>query len=106
LAEFSQNVAGHAEISEATKAQVEQRLSSGGSFVSADQVRHSAEQAGVDEAETSAIVDGYRDAQLQSLKLALLIAALLTIPSFWSARNLPGRVLGAGEGGVEPAQST
>jgi len=106
LTAFSDNVAGHAEISQQTKAQVEQRLSSGGSFVPADQVRQAAEQAGVDEEETTAIVDGYEDAQLQSLKLALLIAALLAIPSFWSARNLPGRVLGAGEGEAEPAQST
>jgi EmrB/QacA subfamily drug resistance transporter len=106
LTAFSDNVASHAEISQATKTQVEQRLSSGGSFVAADQVRQSAEQAGIDEEETTAIVDGYEDAQLQSLKLALLVAALLTIPSFWSARNLPGRVLGAGEGEAEPAQST
>ena len=53
---------------------------------------------------TDAIVSGYEDAQLQSLKLALLIAALLTIPSFWSARNLPDRVLG--EAQAEPAAST
>ena len=41
---------------------------------------------------------------LKTLKLALLVAALLTIPSFWSARNLPDRVLG--EAQAEPAAST
>lgn len=93
LAAFSGNVANHQAISDKTKSEVEKRLSSGGSFVASDQVRQSAEAAGISQQETDAIVSGYEDAQLQSLKLALLVAALLTIPSFWSARNLPDKVL-------------
>lgn len=99
LTAFQTNVTEHPSISEGTKSVFEKRLSSGGTFVSSDQVATSAQTAGVSEAEAAAIVSGYEDAQLQSLKLALLVAAMLTIPSFWSARNLPGRVLGdAGPG--------
>lgn len=102
LAAFSSNVESNPEVSDQTKSAVERSLSSGGSFVASDQVRTSAEQAGLDQAEVNQIVGGYEDAQLQALKLALLVAALLTIPSFWSTRNLPDQVLT----GTEPAQST
>ncbi|MCB0869382.1 MAG: MFS transporter [Solirubrobacterales bacterium] len=94
LTAFQSNVTDQAEISQSTKGAVEKRLSSGGSFVSADTVEASATAAGIPEEEIDALVEGYQDAQLQSLKLALLIAGLLTIPSFWSTRNLPDRVLG------------
>ena len=67
-------------------------------------MKQSAERAGISPQETEAIVAGYEDAQLQCLKLALLFAALLVIPSFWSARNLPDRVLGEVE--EEPAAAT
>lgn len=93
LSAFQTNVVEHPEISASTKSAVEKRLSSGGSFVSSDQIEASAAEAGIQEQEAGAIVEGYQDAQLQSLKLALLIAGLLTIPSFWSARNLPDRIL-------------
>jgi EmrB/QacA subfamily drug resistance transporter len=104
LSAFQTNVVSDPAISAETKNAVQERLSSGGTFVASDQVRKSATDAGLSQTETDAIVSGYEDAQLQSLKLALLIAALLTIPSFWSARNLPDRVLG--EAQAEPAAST
>ncbi len=91
LAAFQANVAGNEAISGATETTVEKRLSSGGSFVSADQVERTATAAGIDGPEVEAIVDGYEDAQLQALKLALLVAAMLTLPSFWAARDLPDR---------------
>ncbi len=103
LGAFQSNVTEHDAISPGTQTAVEKRLSSGGSFVPASQVEETATAAGIDSSEVDAIVAGYRDAQLQALKLALLVAALLAIPSFWSARNLPDRVLGDPE--AEP-QST
>jgi len=93
LAAFQANVADNPEISQETKSAVEQQLSSGGSFVASAQVESAAAKAGVSEEEAGVLVSDYEDAQLQSLKLALLVAGLLTIPSFWSARNLPDRVL-------------
>ena len=96
---FNANVASDESISAATRTEVQQRLSSGGSFVSAGQVRQSAADAGLAGEETDAIVEGYEDAQLQALKLALLIAALLTVPSFWSTRRLPEQPLAGASGG-------
>ncbi len=93
LSAFQANIDDRGEISAGTRAAVEKRLSSGGSFVSSEQVEESAISAGIDEGEVTEIVSGYEEAQLQALKLALLIAGLLAIPSFWSARNLPDRVL-------------
>lgn len=93
LGAFSTNITDNQAISDATQAKVEKRLGSGGSFVASSQVREAAERAGVSADETEVVVAGYEDAQLQALKLALLIAALLTVPSFWSARNLPDQVL-------------
>jgi Na+/melibiose symporter-like transporter len=104
LSAFSANVENHGGLSEQTKAAVQKRLSSGGSFVSSDTVRQAGEDEGLAQPEIDAIVSDYEDAQLQSLKLALLFAALLVIPSFWSARNLPDRVLG--ETAEEPAAAT
>jgi len=94
LAAFQTNVNEHEAISAKTKTEVSKRLSSGGSFVPAAQIEDTAQAAGLESAEVDAIVAGYSEAQLDALKLALLVAALLAIPSFWSARNLPSRVLG------------
>ena len=58
-------------------------------FVPADQVRAAADQAGLDKATTTAIVDDYRKAQLRSLKVGLLTAALLTLLALMSTRELP-----------------
>jgi hypothetical protein len=72
------------------------------SFVSTDQVRRAAEEAGVGAAETDALVAHYADAQLQALKTGLLIAALLSCAAFLATGNLPKR---AGPAGAEPAPS-
>jgi EmrB/QacA subfamily drug resistance transporter len=91
LAAFSANVADEPQLSQATKNQVEVRLSAGGSFVAADEVRTSAEEVGLAPAEVDAIVENYEDAQISSLKIAFLLAAFLTIASFWATRRLPTR---------------
>ena len=86
---FSSNVASDARISADVKQQVEVRLSSGGSFVSSDQVRAAAEEAGVTPAEADALVENYESAQINALKTAFLFAGLIVLASFWAARNLP-----------------
>jgi hypothetical protein len=65
------------------------RLSAGGSFVSAEEVRAGANAAGIDSATTDALVENYEDAQLKALKTAFLFAAFLTVASFWMTRRLP-----------------
>lgn len=94
IAAFQSTVTDAPGLTEGTKTEVGKRLNSGGSFVSSDQVRQTATESGIDGMEVETLVAGYEDAQLEALKLALLAAALLSIPSFWSARNLPDRVLG------------
>ena len=64
-------------------------VQSGIDFVSADQVQAAAEKAGLDQATTAAIADDYGKAQLGSLKVGLLTAALLALLALMSTRNLP-----------------
>ena len=91
IAAFSANVATDPKISAGVNQQVEQRLAAGTSFVSAAEVRKSAEAAGIDQASTDELVRHYEDAQLEALKLALLVAAGLVLVSFPATRRLPAR---------------
>ena len=76
-------------ISVEVAAQVGVAVESGIDFVSATQVQAAAEKAGLDPATTTAIVDDYSKAQLGSLKVGLLTAALLALLALMSTRNLP-----------------
>jgi len=91
IAAFSANVASNPRIADEAKAQVETRLSAGGSFVASSQVEAAAQEAGLDDPTVAEIVDDYEDAQLDALKTALLFAALLVLASFFATRNLPDR---------------
>lgn len=91
LGSFSANVASNPRIADEVQAQVETRLSAGGSFVAATEVEAAATEAGLDGREVSEVVSDYEDAQLQALKVALLFAALLVLASFFATRNLPAR---------------
>jgi MFS family permease len=62
-------------------------------FMSADEVRQLATDAGVSEDETNAIVENYEDAQLQSLKLGLLVAAALGLLAIPLCNGLPAKPL-------------
>lgn len=58
-------------------------------FVPTDQIEAAAQDAGLSEAETTALVGDYQDAQIQSLKLGLLLAAFLALGSLAFTRDLP-----------------
>lgn len=92
---FTGNIADDAQVSAKVEQQVEVQLSAGGSFVPSAQVREAAAAAQVPAAEADALVSHYEDAQLEALKLAFLVAALLVLASFWSTRRLPGERLTA-----------
>jgi MFS-type transporter involved in bile tolerance (Atg22 family) len=62
---------------------------SGIDFVSSDQIGAAAQDAGLDEATTQALVADYESAQLQALKTGLLVAAFLALLSLPFTRNLP-----------------
>jgi len=76
-------------ISQEVSQQVTVALESGIDFVSSDQVAAAAQEAGLDEATTSALVDDYEAAQLRALKAGLLGAALLALISIPFTRELP-----------------
>jgi EmrB/QacA subfamily drug resistance transporter len=95
---FVANVQESPEISQDVAAQLSTVAGSGIDFVSSDQVAAAAQQAGLDEATTTAIVDDYEAAQINSLKTGLLGAALLALLSLPFTRNLPH-----GEGAAEEA---
>jgi len=89
VSSFDANVAGDERISDDVKQQLDVRIADGVSFVAADQVRASAEEAGVEAEETDALVANYEDAQLEALKTALLFAALIVLGSLFATRRLP-----------------
>ena len=59
------------------------------SFVTADEVRAGAAEAGLDPTTADALVEGYEDAQIEALKTAFLFAAFIVLASFWATRRLP-----------------
>ena len=82
-----------ASISEREERQVETRIASGVSFVTADEVQTAATEAGAEPEEVDALVEGYEDAQLNALKTAFLFAAFIVVASFWGARRIPAERL-------------
>ena len=76
-------------ISAEVSAQVGVAVEGGLDFVSADQVQAAAQKAGLDPATTAALVEDYSKAQLGSLKVGLLTAALLALLALMSTRELP-----------------
>jgi EmrB/QacA subfamily drug resistance transporter len=101
---FTANVTGDPSISKDVSSQLEVKLSAGGSFVAADEVRAGATAAGVNEATADSLVGHYEDAQLTALKTAFLFAALLTLASLWSTRRLPSQRFDQLEAGPDPPQ--
>jgi EmrB/QacA subfamily drug resistance transporter len=86
---FTGNIADDPQISDRVEQKVHTELSAGGSFVASDEVREAAKAERLNPKTTDALVTHYEDAQLKALKLAFLVAALLTLASFWSTRRLP-----------------
>ena len=102
---FSSKVESDPAISRQVNEQVQDNLSSGGSFIAADEVEAIATQEGIDAKTVEALVDHYEDAQLKALKTALLFAAFLVVGAFWTTRNLPDRRFGELESGPDPPVS-
>jgi EmrB/QacA subfamily drug resistance transporter len=58
-------------------------------FVSVEQVRSGAEQAGLDAEEVDAVTDAYADSQIAALKAAFAVVAACALVSLWYVRRLP-----------------
>lgn len=90
------------ELTEAIQVEV----GSGASFVASEEVERRLAEAGVDEATSSAVVEGYETAQLAALKAGLLLAAFIAVGALAFTRHLPAERLAqagadraAGDGG-------
>jgi len=102
-AAFTTKIADDPSISQATRDQVSVRLESGVSFVSSDEVRKAASDANLPPAEADAIVAGYESAQLNALKLGLLVCGFIVLGTGLATRNLPSERLA--RAGPEPPRS-
>jgi EmrB/QacA subfamily drug resistance transporter len=89
---FVSDISSDERISSTVSEQVGVAAGSGIDFVSADQVETAAQEAGLDEPTTVALVDDYESAQLLALKTGLLAAALLALLSLAFTRHLPQQV--------------
>ena len=89
---FVSNIADDERISSAVADQVGVAVGSGVDFVDADQIGAAAQEAGLDEATSQALVEDYESAQLQALKTGLLAAAFLALFSLAFTKNLPDEV--------------
>ena len=87
--QFVDNISSDERISTAVSDQVGVAVGSGIDFVSADQIGAAAQEAGLDEQTTEALVDDYESAQLQALKTGLLAAAFLALLSLAFTKDLP-----------------
>jgi Na+/melibiose symporter-like transporter len=72
-------------------AQAEVAVSGRVSFIPADELRASAEAAGVDPATTDALVEDYEQAQLVSLKVGLLASSAIALVALSLTGGLPSR---------------
>jgi EmrB/QacA subfamily drug resistance transporter len=102
VASFAADVESSPRISAEVKQEVGVRLEGNVSFVSTQQLRSAAEEAGVSDAETDELVAHYADSQLFALKTGLLVVALLSAAAFLFTRNLPARAGPATEPDAPP----
>ena len=74
---FQSNIASDPRVSAEAQQQVETTIASGVSFISSDEVRTAATDAGAEPEEVDALVQSYEDAQLNALKTAFLFAGFI-----------------------------
>lgn len=86
---FTTQVADDPQLSSKAREQTSIALESGISFVTTDQVRSAAENAGLPPSEVDAVTDSYASAQLDGLKAAILATGGITLASFLVTGHLP-----------------
>ncbi|AWI30065.1 MFS transporter [Streptomyces sp. ICN441] len=87
---FTTQIEDDPRVSDAARRQTGIAVEAGVSFVGTEQVRAAAEQAALPPAEVDALVSSYAEAQLGSLKVAILAASGVTLAAFPFTRQLPG----------------
>lgn len=100
---FIDNIESDPAIADEVASQVSVAVGGGIDFVTADQIDAAAQEAGFDDATSSAIVADYEAAQLQALKAGLLAAAFLAAVALATTRHLPHDLPGRRGESAEPA---
>lgn len=103
---FVSTIEDDARISDQVASQVGVRVEAGVDFLSVEQVRQAATDAGLDAAQTTAVVEDYASSQLASLKVGLLASALLAFAAIPFTRHLPHGAEDVEEEEASPASST
>jgi EmrB/QacA subfamily drug resistance transporter len=89
VAAFTDNIEADETIAADVTEAISIEVSSGASFVPAEQVDRVLSDAGLDSSTVDKVVAGYEDAQLRSLKVGLLVAALIAAGALLLTRDLP-----------------
>ena len=105
LTAFSNKVESDPRISSEVNEQVQDNLSSGGSFIAAAEVESIATREGLEPKTVEALVENYEDSQLDALKTALLFAAFLVVGAFFTTRRLPTQRFEEMQSGPDPPAS-
>lgn len=98
---FAETIEQDQRVSSQTRAALEQHTAEGTPLVPVPEVEQSLAETELPQDEQQAISEAYGDAQVDALKQALIVAALLGAGGLWFARRLPDRPLGSAV--VEPA---
>lgn len=94
---FLGNVTDDPRISDQVEEQAGIAVGGGITFISADELRTAATDAGISDEEVEAILEDYEDGQIRSLKLGLLIAAALSLIALPLSGGLPAKRPGEAE---------
>jgi EmrB/QacA subfamily drug resistance transporter len=81
------------QLSQSTKDTTTTQLEAGVPFVTTDQARAAAEDAGLPPDEVDTLAGSYAEAQLDALKAGLLVAAFIAAAAFLLTRHLPAHAL-------------
>jgi MFS family permease len=76
-------------ISESVQEEAGIAVGGGITFISADELRTAATEAGIGADEVNAVVENYEDAQIRSLKVGLLVAAALSLIALPLSGGIP-----------------
>jgi len=88
---FAESVQQDPQVTPQTRAALEQRTAEGTPLVPVPEVEQALAETTLPQAEQQAIAEHYAQAQLDALREALVVAALLGACGLWFARRLPDR---------------
>jgi EmrB/QacA subfamily drug resistance transporter len=100
---FVSHIESDERINDEVASQVSTAAGTGVDFVASSDIETAAQDAGLSESTTAAIVDDYEQAQLVALKAGLLAAALLALVSLAFTADLPHERLTKDDRAAEPA---